>query len=86
MATEMRQEHFAQTNSGVFSPEQRTKRALIERSGYEEWKQKLEDDWQSHLETLRHYVGELLPKNERLRMALTTATEPKRGYGDAINL
>jgi hypothetical protein len=54
--------------------------ALIERRGHEEWKRGLEEDWQSHLETLQKCVCELLLKNQQLRMALT-ANEPERGHG-----
>lgn len=85
MATQKRQELFAQTNSGAISPEQRTKRPLVERHGHEEWKQRIEGDWENHLESLQQYICELLRKNQQLRMALMTANEPERGYGDAIN-
>jgi hypothetical protein len=86
MATQKRQELFARTNAGAISPEQRMKRTPAERHGHEEWKQRIEEDWQNHLETLQRYVCELLRKNQQLRMALTTAKEPDPGYGDAINL
>jgi hypothetical protein len=86
MATQKRQEPFAQTNSGAVSPEQRTNRSLTEKHGYEEWKQRIEEDWQYHLETLQQYACELLRRSQQLRMALMTANEPKRGYGDAISL
>ncbi len=86
MATQNRQELFAQTNSGAISPEQWTKRSLTERHGHEEWKQRIEEDWQNNLETLQQYVCELLRKNQQLRMALRAADEPERGCGDVINL
>jgi hypothetical protein len=84
MASQKRREHFAQTNSGATSPERRS-RPFIERHGHEEWKQRIEEDWQNHLETLRQCMRELGRKNQQLRMALTTANETERGYGDAIN-
>jgi hypothetical protein len=86
MAARNHQEHFAQAHSGIVSHEENTKRALIERSGHEEWKQRLEEDWQSHLETLQKYVCELLIKNQKLRTALSSANEPRRDYRDAIKL
>jgi len=86
MATQKRQELLPQTNSGAISPEQRTTRPLTEIHGHEEWKQRIEDDWQNHLESLQQSICELLRKNQQLRMALLTANEPERGYGDAINL
>ena len=86
MATQKRQELFAQTNSGAISPEQRTKRPLVERHGHEEWKQRIEGDWQNHLETLQRYMCELVRKNRQLKTALVTSNEPKRRYGNAINL
>ena len=67
MAMRKRQQHFVQTNSGVIAPEQRTKRAPVARLGHEEWKQKLEADLRSHLETLQKCVCELLLKNQQLR-------------------
>ena len=84
MATHKREQHFARATSRVISLEQRMKTALIERRGHEEWKRGLEEDWQSHLETLQKCVCELLRKNQQLRVALT-ANEPERGHGDAIN-
>ena len=84
MATQKREQHFARMTSRVISVEQRMKKELIERRGHEEWKQGLEEDWQSHMETLQKYVCELLRKNQQLRVALT-ANEPERGHGDAIN-
>jgi hypothetical protein len=84
VASQKRQEHFAQTNSTANSPERRS-RPFTERRGHEEWKQRIEQDWQNHLETLRQCVRELGRKNQQPRMALTTANEPERGYGDAIN-
>ncbi len=80
------QELLARTNSGAASPGQRTRKPVTERRGHEEWKQRIEGDWQNHLETLGRYVCELARKNQQLRMALTTANEPKRGFGNAINL
>jgi hypothetical protein len=84
VATQKRQQHFAQTTSRVISFEQSMKMALTERRGHEEWKHGLEEDWQSHMETLQKYVCELLLKNQQLRMALT-ANEPERRHRDAIN-
>jgi hypothetical protein len=86
MATQKRQEQSAQALAGVTSVEQTTKGGLIETRGHEEWKQRLEEDWQDHLETLQKYVCELLIKNQKLRMALMVADRPERGFGDAIKL
>jgi hypothetical protein len=89
MASQKRGEHFTQTtqaNSGVILPEHGTKRALSERHGHEEWKQKSEADWQRHLEILQQCVCELLLKNQQLRMSLMAADERERGYRDAISL
>ena len=86
MSAQKSQEFSAQTNSGVISPGQRTKRPTPERHGHENWKQRIEEDWQNHLQTMQKYVSELVRKNQQLRTALTTANEPKRRYGNAINL
>jgi hypothetical protein len=86
MATQLRQEQFAQTNAEVTRPEQTAKGGFFETRGHEEWKQRLEEDWQDHLETLQKYVCELLIKNQKLRMALSVAGELERRYGDAIKL
>jgi hypothetical protein len=74
MAAQKREEHFAQTDSGVIAPEPGTKKALLEIRGHEEWKQKLEEDWLGSLKTLQQCVCELLLKNQQLRMALMEAT------------
>jgi hypothetical protein len=80
------QELLAQTKSGTISPEQRMRKPVTERHAHEDWKQRIEGDWQNHLETLQRYVCELSRTNQQPRMALTTANEPKRRYGNAINL
>lgn len=80
MATQRRQEHFAETNSGAGAHERRTERALIERHGHEARKQRIEEDWQGHLEALQQYVCELLLKNQQLRMTLMSANESERGH------
>jgi hypothetical protein len=77
---------FTQTDSGVISPESRAKRTFSEMRGHEEWKQRIEEDWQGHFERLQQCVCELLLKNQQLRMALMAADEPERGYRNAINL
>jgi len=86
MAAQKRQGLFAQANSGAIAPPRWKKRSLAEGHGHEEWKQRIEEDWQNHLETMQKYVSELVRKNQQLRTALTTANEPKRRYGNAINL
>ena len=86
IATQRRQEHFAQTSSGTIAYEQRTERALVERHGHEEWMQSIDETWQGHLETLQQYVCELLAKNQQLRMALMSANDPGQGYKDARSL
>jgi len=86
MAARNYQVRSAHMHSGIISPEESAKRALIERAGHKEWKQRLEEDWQSHLETLQKYVCELLIKNQKLRTALSSAIEPQRDYTDAIKL
>lgn len=86
LAARNHQGHFAQTHSGIISPEESAKRVLMERAGHEEWKQRLDEDWQGHLETLQKYVCELLIKNQKLRTALSSTNEPRRDYRDAIKL
>jgi hypothetical protein len=86
MSTQKSQEFLTQMNSGVISLGQRTKRPTPERHGHENWKQRIEEDWQNHLQTMQKYVSELVRKNQQLRAALTTANEPKRRYGNFINL
>lgn len=66
MAIQKRQEQFAQVASGVVAYGHRTRRTLMETPGHEQWKQRLEDDWQSHLETLQIYVRELLVRNQQM--------------------
>jgi hypothetical protein len=89
MATQKRGEHFTQStqaNSRVILPAPSAKRSLSERHGHEEWRQRSEADWQRHLETLQQCVGELLVKNQQLRMSLMAADERERGYRNAIGL
>jgi len=86
MSTQKSQELLVRTNSGTIAPEQGTRRPATLRHGHEEWKQRIEGDWQSHLETLQRYVSELARKNQQLRTALVMANEPKRGYENAVNL
>lgn len=86
MPVQKHQEILAQTSSGAISHEQRTKRPVTERHGHEDWTQRIERDWQNHLVTLRGYVCELARRNRRLRIASMTAHEPKRRYGNVINL
>lgn len=85
-STRESQEFLARTNSGTISPEQMMKKPVTERHAHEDWKKRIKDDWQNHLETLQRYVHELARRNQQPRMALTTANEPKRRYGNAINL
>ena len=80
------QELLARTNSRTISPAQRTKDQVVERHPHEDWKQRLEGDWQNHLDTLKRYVCELAGKNQQARIASTPANEPKRRYGNAISL
>jgi hypothetical protein len=86
MPAQKSHEFQAQTNTVAISPGQTTKRPAPERHGHEDWKRRIEEDWQNHLETMQKYVSELVRKNQQLRKALTTASEPKRRYGNAINL
>ncbi len=83
MATQIQHEQFAQPNARIFSTEQSSKGELFERHGHEVGKQKLDEDWQNHLETLQKYVCELLIKNQKLRMALKATNVPQRKDGDA---
>ena len=89
MAAQKYREPFTeitQTNSGVISVERGAKRALSERRRHEDWKQLIEEDWQSHFDRLQQCVCELLLKNQQLRMALMAADERDRAYRDAVNL
>jgi hypothetical protein len=86
MATQKRQKRSSQALTEATLAEQSSKGEAFEMHGQEVWKQRLEQDWQDHLETLQRYVCELLIKNQKLRMALMVAGEPERGYGNAIKL
>ena len=86
MSGQKSQEVLARTNSRAISPEQRAKSPVTLRHGHEEWQQRIEGDWQSHLETLQRCVAELARKNQQLRTALVSANEPKREYRNAVNL
>ena len=86
MSAQKSQEFRAQTNTGAISSGQTTKRPAPERHGHEDWKQRIEEDWQRHLKAMQKYVGELVRNNQQQGMALTTANDPKRRYGNAINL
>ena len=81
-----RQELWAQTISGVISAGQRTKRPMPERHAHEVWKQRMEQDWQSHIETLQRYMCALARRSQQPGPELATANEPKRRYGNAINV
>ena len=86
MATQKRQKRSNQVLAETTFAGQSSKAEAIEMHGQEVWKQRLEQDWQDHLETLQRYVCELLIKNQKLRMALMVAGEPERGYGNVIKL
>jgi len=64
MASQMRQEHFAQSNFGTIALKQTTERALPGRHAHEEWMRSLEEAWQGHLETLQQCVCKLLRKSQ----------------------
>ncbi len=85
MAAQRRREIFIQTNSGSLSRNQSTKRPLTERHGHEEWKQRIDEDWQNHLEILQQYMAALLGKNQQPGMTLAMAIEPERGYKNGIH-
>jgi hypothetical protein len=80
------QELRTQTSSRVISADQGTKRPTHERHAHEVWKQRIEEDWQNHIETLQRYVCALARNNLKPRMASTTANEPNRRYGNAVNV
>lgn len=84
MATRMRQEHFAPSNSGALPLKQCTGRALTENRAHEEWMLRMEEAWQGHLETLQQYVRELVIKNQP-GIAPSAVNGPKREYKDAGN-
>jgi len=86
MADHNRLEQFAQAAQRDNSLDERSKRTLDEKPRHEEWTQRLDEDWQDHLETLQKYVCELLVKNQRLRMALKAINQPERGHADVIKL
>jgi len=85
IAGQMRQEHFAQSNSGAIALKQATERALPGRHAHEEWMRSIEENWQGHLEMLQQYVCELLLKNQQLRMAQIARNEPDQGHENAGN-
>jgi hypothetical protein len=69
MATHQHQAPAAQAQAeGIGSPAKRSKRASTVRSRNEQWEQRLEEDWQGHLETLRQCISELLIGNRHPRM------------------
>ena len=72
--------------SGATSPAGKSKRPITGRHGHKEWESAIEADWQNHLQTLQQCLGELLRKNQQMRVALGRADEPRRGYGHAIGL
>jgi hypothetical protein len=86
MADQNRLEQFAQAAQRDNSLDERAKRTLDEKPRHEEWTQRLDEDWQDHLETLQKYVCELLVKNQRLRMALKAINQPEHGHADVIKL
>jgi len=61
------------------------RKPVTERHAHEDWKQRIEEDWQRHLKAMQKYVGELVRNNQQQGMALTTANDPKRRYGNAID-
>jgi len=80
------QELSARTTAGTVAPGQKARKPVPLDHGHQEWKQRIEGDWQSHLETLQRYVSELARRNRQLRTALVTASVPKGGYGNAVNI
>ena len=82
-ARQMRQEHFAQLNSGTIALKQTTERELPGRHAHEEWLRGIEEAWQGHLEMLQQQVCELLLRNQQLRMALNAANKLKDEYKNA---
>lgn len=85
MSSQKSQESLARTNSRIISSEQRMRKPVTERHAHEDWKQRIEGDWQNHLETLQRYVCELAGWNQQPRMASKPASEPKRRFGNAIS-
>jgi len=77
-----RQDHLAETNSGIIAHRQSTERALAERHGHEVWAQGIEQAWHGHLESLQQCLCELLLKNQQLRMALKAVNGAQRGDPD----
>jgi hypothetical protein len=86
MAIQARQARYAEANPGTILPARRAKRPALDRRGHEDWKQRIEGEWQSHLQTLHECVRAILSSNQRPGAELTTAMKPERGYGNAINL
>ena len=84
MATPMRQEHFAPSNSGALPLKQCTEMALTENRAHEEWMLRMEETWQGHLKTLQQYVRELVIKNQP-GIAPSAVNGPKRKYKNTGN-
>lgn len=84
LASQSRQEYFAQAASGVVREKSRDG-DLCAKHGHEEWTQRLEEAWQGHLDTLQQCVCELLHKNQQLRMALMAVNGPEQRREDSRN-
>ena len=86
IASRRRQEHFAQTTSGAIAAEQQAKTSHPERHGHEEWKRRIEQDWQNHLGALQRCICAILHAKQQPKTSLMSAIKRERGYGNAINL
>lgn len=69
MATHQHQAPADQTHGEVIRLSTRlSKRSSTRRFRNEQWERRIEQDWQGHLETLRHCLSELLIGNQLLRL------------------
>jgi hypothetical protein len=80
MATHQHQAPAGQTIAEVIgSSTKRSKRASTKRFRNEQWARRIEEDWEGHLETLRHCICELLIGSQHLRIDLMEADKPGQG-------
>jgi hypothetical protein len=85
-SAQRRQALTAESDSGDISPRHVTTGRPPRRHRHEEWRQKIEEDWQSHLETLQQYVRNILHESYRSRVTPVAVGEQGRSFGDAIHL
>ena len=79
MATYRWQALLSQAHTGSVTQIQQLKNVNTESPKHEQWKDKIDEEWQGHLDTLQRYVCDLLIKNRQLRMTLMAGTASREG-------